>query len=40
MGLITLGVLCNTTIKISATGSDEGAAVEALVKLIDNRFEE
>ena len=40
MGLITLGVLCNTTIKISATGADEGAAVEALVKLIDNRFEE
>jgi len=40
MGLITLGVLCNTTIKISATGADESAAVEALVKLIDNRFEE
>ncbi len=40
MGLITLGVLCNTTIKISATGPDEQAAVEALVKLIDNRFEE
>ena len=40
MGLITLGVLCNTTIKISATGADETAAVEALVKLIDNRFEE
>lgn len=40
MGLITLGVLCNTTIKISATGADEAAAVEALVKLIDNRFEE
>lgn len=40
MGLITLGVLCNTTIKVSATGSDEVAAVEALAKLIDNRFEE
>ena len=40
MGLITLGVLCNTVIKISATGADEAAAVEALVKLIDNRFEE
>jgi len=40
MGLITLGVLCNTTIKISAAGADEAAAVEALVKLIDNRFEE
>lgn len=40
MGLITLGVLCNTTIKISATGSDEADAVDALVKLIDNRFEE
>lgn len=40
MGLITLGVLCNTQIKVSATGNDEQAAVEALVKLIDNRFEE
>jgi len=40
MGLITLGVLCNTTIRISAEGADESAAVEALVKLIDNRFEE
>ena len=40
MGLITLGVLCNTTIKVSATGTDEGPAVDALVKLIDNRFEE
>ncbi len=40
MGLITLGVLCNTTIRVSATGTDEGAAVDALVKLIDNRFEE
>ena len=40
MGLITLGVLCNTTVRVSATGADEQAAVEALVKLIDNRFEE
>lgn len=40
MGLITLGVLCNTTVKVSATGPDEQAAVDALVKLIDNRFEE
>ncbi|MEI8094157.1 MAG: HPr family phosphocarrier protein [Spirochaetales bacterium] len=40
MGLITLGVLCNTVVKITASGSDEAAAVDALVKLIDNRFEE
>lgn len=40
MGLITLGVLCDTTIKVTAEGKDEGAAVEALVRLIDNRFEE
>ncbi|HTH14078.1 MAG TPA: HPr family phosphocarrier protein [Spirochaetia bacterium] len=40
MGLITLGVLCNTVVRVSATGPDEQAAVEALVKLIDNRFEE
>jgi phosphocarrier protein HPr len=40
MGLITLGVLCNTVIKVSAQGPDEQAAVDALAKLIDNRFEE
>lgn len=40
MGLITLGVLCNTVVKITASGADEAAAVDALVKLIDNRFEE
>jgi len=40
MGLITLGVLCNTTIHLSAIGPDETAAVEALARLIDNRFEE
>lgn len=40
MGLITLGVMCNTVVKVSASGSDEQDAVDALVKLIDNRFEE
>jgi phosphocarrier protein len=40
MGLITLGVLCNTPIKISATGPDEQKAVDAIALLIDNRFEE
>lgn len=40
MGLITLGVLCNTPIKVSAEGEDEKEAVDALSKLIENRFEE
>lgn len=40
MGLITLGVVCNTALKISAEGDDENDAVNALVTLIENRFEE
>lgn len=40
MGLITLGVVCNTTLKISAEGEDASEAVDALVTLIDKRFEE
>lgn len=40
MGLITLGVVCNTALKISAEGEDESEAVTALVTLIENRFEE
>ena len=40
MGLITLGVVCNTALKISAEGEDAAQAVEALVNLIEKRFEE
>lgn len=40
MGIITLGAGYNTVIKITAQGPDEQEAVEALVQLFDNRFEE
>lgn len=40
MGLITLGVSCNTAIKISAQGDDETQALDSLVQLIDKRFED
>jgi phosphocarrier protein len=40
MGIITLGAAYGTEIKIIAEGPDEQAAVDALVKLFDSRFEE
>ena len=40
MGIITLGALYNSEIKIIAEGSDEEEAVEALVRLFENKFEE
>ena len=40
MGIITLGASYNTPLKISAEGSDEQEAVEALWQLFENRFEE
>jgi phosphocarrier protein len=40
MGIITLGAAYGTEIKIIAEGPDEQAAVDALVKLFDSKFEE
>ena len=40
MGVITLGATYNTALKIIAEGPDEAAAVDAIQKLFDNRFEE
>ena len=40
MGIITLGVSCNTVISIEAEGPDEEEVVDELVRLIENRFEE
>ena len=40
MGIITLGAGYDSTIKITASGADEEEAVEALVTLFENRFEE
>ena len=40
MGIITLGASYNTTVTIEADGDDEEQAIEALVSLFENRFEE
>ncbi|MDR0487259.1 MAG: HPr family phosphocarrier protein [Treponema sp.] len=40
MGIITLGAAYKTTLKIIADGEDENAAVDALVKLFESKFEE
>lgn len=40
MGIITLGAAYNTTLSIVAKGDDEEAAVDAIVQLFENRFEE
>jgi phosphocarrier protein len=40
MGIITLGAAYGTGIKIIAEGEDEEAAVNALVKLFESKFEE
>jgi len=40
MGIITLGAGYGTELKIITDGVDEEAAVEALVKLFESKFEE
>ena len=40
MGVITLGATYNTPLKMIADGPDEVAALDALQKLFDSRFEE
>ncbi|MDR2479349.1 MAG: HPr family phosphocarrier protein [Treponema sp.] len=40
MGIITLGAAYGTEIKIIAEGEDEQAAVQALVRLFESKFEE
>jgi phosphocarrier protein HPr len=40
MGIITLGASFNTIIRILAEGEDESAAVDAIKKLFESRFEE
>ncbi|MDR3130071.1 MAG: HPr family phosphocarrier protein [Treponema sp.] len=40
MGIITLGAAYGAEIKIAAEGPDEEAAINALVKLFDSKFEE
>lgn len=40
MGIITLGAGYGTALTISAEGSDEEEAVDAIIQLFENRFEE
>lgn len=40
MGVITLGAGYNTEIILTAQGEDEEAAVEAIARLFETRFEE
>ena len=40
MGIITLGATYQTTVRISADGADERAAVTALAELFERRFED
>lgn len=38
LGILSLGIVGGTTIKVIADGSDEQAAVDALVNLVDSGF--
>ncbi len=40
MGVITLGAVFNTTIKIIADGKDEEKAIAAITELFNNKFQE
>ncbi|MFP4564471.1 MAG: HPr family phosphocarrier protein [Spirochaetia bacterium] len=40
MGIITLGAGYNTSLKVIADGEDENEALDAIVTLFENRFEE
>ncbi len=40
LGILLLGASRGTTIEITAEGADEGAAIKALVALVESRFGE
>ncbi|MCI1269639.1 MAG: HPr family phosphocarrier protein [Ruminococcus sp.] len=40
LGILSLGIVGGTTIKVIADGSDEQLAVDALVELVDSGFSE
>jgi len=40
LGVLSLGIVCGTTIKIIADGADEQQAVDTLAALVDSKFEE
>ena len=40
LGVLSLGIVGGTTIRVIADGADEQAAVDSLVKLVDSAFAE
>lgn len=40
LGVLSLGIVGGTTIKVIADGSDENEAVEALIQLVESGFSE
>ena len=40
LGVLSLGIVGNTAIRVIADGADEEAAVESLVKLVESGFAE
>ncbi len=40
LGVLSLGIVGGTTIKVIADGSDEAAAVDGLVQLVESGFSE
>ena len=40
LGVLSLGIVGNTAIRVIADGADEEAAVEALIKLVESGFAE
>ncbi len=40
MSILVLAASCNTVLELTIDGEDEAAAMNALVSLIDNRFDE
>ena len=40
LGVLSLGIVCGTTINIIADGADEQEAVDMLAELVNSKFEE
>ena len=40
LGVLSLGIVGGTTIRITADGADEQAAVDGLIKLVESGFAE
>jgi len=40
LGVLSLGIVCGTTVDIIADGADEQEAVDTLAELVNSKFEE